>query len=65
MVGYHLLVEDILENRRGVFMSQITKEQIMDQVYNLILNIETKENERKALINFKNEIEAGKNLKEI
>ncbi|GAB6886141.1 bacteriocin immunity protein [Streptococcus equinus] len=41
-------------------MSQITKEQIMDQVYNLILNIETKENERKALINFKNEIEAGK-----
>lgn len=41
-------------------MAQITKEHIMDQVYNLILNVETKENEREALINFKNEIEAGK-----
>lgn len=41
-------------------MSQITKEQIMNQVYNLILNVETKENEREVLIHFKNEIEVGK-----
>ena len=49
---------------QGVF--QLTKsnniqiEDILNNIYNLILNPETTENERKLLLTFKNEIEVGK-----
>ena len=40
--------------------NNIQIEDILNNIYNLILNPETTENERKLLLTFKNEIEVGK-----
>ena len=41
-------------------MPKLTEEQIIDHVYNLILNVKTKEDERQVLVDFKNNIENKK-----
>ena len=40
--------------------NNIQIEDILNNIYNLIINPETTENERKLLVTFKNEIEVGK-----
>ncbi|AND78903.1 bacteriocin immunity protein [Streptococcus pantholopis] len=41
-------------------MSKLTEEQIINDVYNLILNVKTKDNERQVLVDFKKDIENKK-----
>ena len=43
-------------------MKKINQQEIVNEAYNLILNIETREEERQLLIEFKNEIEQGKDF---
>lgn len=43
-------------------MAKVKEEGILIDVYNLILNLETEEEERKILVDFKREVEGGKDF---
>ena len=55
---FEIVLTVVYEKRRIFFNIQI--EDILNNIYNLILNPETTEEERNLLVTFKNEIEVGK-----
>ena len=45
-------------------MGKLVKEDLLNDVYDLVLSAETKEEERQVLLVFKNAVEAGKDFDE-
>lgn len=62
MAGFHQWVVAILIESKGLSMKKINQQEIVNEAYNLILTVETKEEERQLLIEFKNDLEQGKDF---